>query len=514
MNMRALTSALNFRQRIREFTQRTFGGKRNVNKSLGYKEFLDVSDYRSRFSRNEVANRVVKALPKATWKGGADIIEDVDPTTETEFEAAWADLAERLKIWSKFLQADILAGIGHYSILMIGAPGDLDTPLVRASAEDIVYLQAFCEDDALVQEYEIDIASPRFGMPKFYMVNRTNMSSPTSINSAVVGRRVHWTRILHIADGLLDDNVFGEPRLKCIWNRLDDLEKVAGGGAEAFWRRADAGIQFDLDPTLELDEPAKDLMKKQIEAYEHDMQRMLTTRGVKINQMSSDVADFSNSVNSIISLISAGTGIPQRVLMGSEQAKLASKMDRSNWDERVEDRRKDYAAPHVVRPFIDRMIDLGVLPKPQDGYDVIWTLVRVLDDEQRAQIAGQWANLNKDAGETVVLPNEIRQRVLGLVPIELVQGDYVPPAPAGSPAPTAAQTGEAEWMHVLRSADRFPGSRPSYRARLLRRRQARDRQKQAAESRSSEGRTRDLLDHEQGDHGLRKGPDTEVQATD
>ena len=291
---------------------------------------------------------------------------------------------------------------------------------------------------------------------------------------------------------------------------------MAGGGAEAFWRRADAGIQFDLDPTLEVDEPAKEAMKKQIEAYEHDLQRMLTTRGVKIKQMGSDVADFSNSVNSIISLISAGTGIPQRVLMGSEQAKLASKMDRSNWDERVEDRRKDYAAPHVVRPFIDRMIDLGVLPKPKDGYDVLWTLVRVLDDEQRAQIAGQWANLNKDAGETVVLPNEIRQRVLGLVPIELVQGDYVPPTPpaAGSPAPTAAQKGEAEWMHILRSADRFSGSRSSYHTRLLRRRQARDRQEQAAESGRESEQDRDLRGDGSGDRSIQEVPEAVVQPAD
>jgi hypothetical protein len=122
----------------------------------------------------------------------------------------------------------------------------------------------------------------------------------------------------------------------------------------------------------------------------------------------------------------------------------------------------------------------------------------VLDDEQRAQVAGQWANLNKDAGETVVLPNEIRTRVLGLVPLELVQGDYVPPAERpenqqpgapgapGSPAPTAAQTGEAEWMHVLRSADRFSGARPTYRERLLRRRQALDQQREAAEGGRSE----------------------------
>lgn len=504
MNIKTLAGALNFRQRIREIAQRTFGGKRNVYRSLGYKEFLDIADYRSRFARNEVANRVVKALPKATWKGGAEIIEDEDPTLETPFEEGWNDLAERLKIWSKFLQADILAGIGHYAILLIGAPGNLDSPLETANAEDIVYLQPYCEDDATIAEYEIDITSPRFGMPKYYMVNRTNMASPTSVNSAAVGRRVHWTRVLHIADGLLDDNVFGEPRLKCIWNRLDDLEKVAGGGAEAFWKRADAGIQFDLDPTLEVDEPAKAKLREQIDAYEHDLQRMLTTRGVKANQLGSDVADFSNSVNSIISLISAGTGIPQRVLMGSEQAKLASKMDRSNWDERVEDRRKDYAAPHVVRPFIDRMILLGVLPTPKDGYDIKWTLVRVLDDEQRAQIAGTWAELNSKAGETIVLPNEIRTRVLGLVPIELVQGDYVPPAqrpenqPPGSPAPTAAQKGEAEWIHVLRSADRFSGPCPTYRQRLLQRRQARDQQKQTTGRVEASGRAGYLRRSERG----------------
>ncbi len=516
-SLRAATVALNFRQRLREVMQKTFGGRRNVAKSLGYKPFLDVADYRSRFARNEVANRVVKALPKATWKGGAEIIEDVDPNTETPFEAAWNDLAERLKIWSKFLQADVLSGIGHYAILLIGAPGNLDSPLETATSEDIAYLQAFCEDDALISEYEIDITSPRFGLPKFYMVNRTNMSSPTSINSAVVGRRVHWSRILHMADGLLDDNVFGEPRLKCIWNRLDDLEKVAGGGAEAFWRRADAGTQFDLDPTLDVDEPAKQAMKDQIEGYEHDLQRLLTTRGVTIKQLGSDVADFSNSVNSIISLISAGTGIPQRVLMGSEQAKLASQMDRSNWDERVEDRRKDYAAPHVVRPFIDRMIELGVLPKPVDGYDVIWTLVRVLDDGQRAEIAAKWAALNSAAGETVVLPDEIRQRVLGLVPLDLVRGDYVPPSeqtPEGSPAPTAAQKGEAEWMHILRSADRFSGARPTHRERRLRRRQAIDRATSAAGSGGGSGQAGGPGGNGEGDSGVRKEPEALLSATD
>jgi hypothetical protein len=141
-----------------------------------------------------------------------------------------------------------------------------------------------------------------------------------------------------------------------------DLEKVVGGGAEAFWRRADRGMQLDLDPTIDVSQEQKDAMKVQLEEYEHELRRILTTRGVKINELGSDVADFKSPVDAIMALISAGTGIPQRVLMGSEQGKLAAKQDRANWDNRVTDRQSDFAGPLVLRPFIDKMIAIKALP--------------------------------------------------------------------------------------------------------------------------------------------------------
>jgi hypothetical protein len=497
MTFRSLMLNWDVRSRLAEIVGKTFGGKRDLYRALGYKRVLDIQDYRSRYERNAVANRIVKALPMATWKGGADVIEDDNPSTETTFEAAWSDLAERLKIWQVLKRADILAGIGRYSIILIGAPGELETPLLSVNPDEIAYLQPYAEDDAKIQEFETDITNPRFGHPRFYNVSRTNMASSTVLNAAQVGRRVHYTRVIHVADGLLDDSIFGEPRLQAIWNLLDDLEKVTGGGAEAFWRRADRGMQFDLDPTLTLDQPAKDAMKEQIKEYEHGLRRYLTTRGVDVKELGSDVADFSKPVESIISQIAAGTGIPQRVLMGSEQAKLAATMDRSNWDDRVQDRREDFADPYIVRPFIDRMISLGALPEPgPTGYDVKWTQLRVLDDSQRADVAVKWATLNNYTSETVVTPNDIRERVLGLPPLEYVIGpepggglnpvgpkvptpggnsdpNGVPPDPTThDPKVSAARKGEAEGDHVLRSADRFSRSRPTYRQLLLRRRAA------------------------------------------
>jgi hypothetical protein len=426
MNIRSLTSALFFRSQLADAAGRSFAGKRDLFKALGYDRLLTPAKYRDRYRRNEVANRIVKALPKATWRAGAEIIEDEDPTTETPFEKAFIDLDHRLKIWDKFKRTDILAGIGRYAIILIGAPGALDTPLESASADDIAYLTPYAEEDAMIETFDIDIQSPRFGLPMYYTVKRTSMSNAQALNSAVVGRRVHFTRVHHVADGLLDDNIYGEPRLECVWNRLDDLEKVAGGGAEAFWRRADRGMQFDLDPTLELGEGEEAVAEKarirnQIEEYEHGLRRFLLTHGMKVSELGSDVADFKTSVESIMSLISTGCDIPQRVLMGSEQGKLAAKQDRASWDNRVTDRQNEWAGPCVVRPFVDRLIELGALPSSED-FEVRFSSITTMDDEQRSKIAGEWAGLNSAAGQTVVTGDEIRERVLQLPPLALPVG--------------------------------------------------------------------------------------------
>lgn len=426
MDLRALVDAamLGFRGRLAEAAGKTFGGRRDLFKVLGYKRSLLPTDYRSRYRRNEVANRIVKARPLATWRGAA-VIEDEDPTVVTPFEQAFLDFDTRLKFWDKMRRADILSGIGRYAIILIGAPGELDQPLVSVSGpEDIAYLQPYAEEDATIELYEADKASPRFGLPVRYSVKRTGLTSPDARNSAMVGRSVHWTRVLHISDGLLDDNIFGEPRLECVWNRLDDLEKIAGGGAEAFWRRADAGRVFDIDPDMELDPEAEKAFKKQVVEYEHDLRRNLLTRGLKVESLGSDVADFKNQVEALMSLISVGCGIPQRVLMGSEQGKLAAKQDRANWDNQITDRQNDYADACCTRPAIARFIELGALPAPKaDLYDVRFSSLTTMDDEQRAGMAKEWASLNTTAGDMVVTVDEIRERCLDLPPLD----DVLPP---------------------------------------------------------------------------------------
>lgn len=389
--MRAASSILLNRVNFATQAGLTFNGQRDTFKALGYKKVLLPDDYRQRYLRNGVAASIVEALPKATWRGGAELIEDDEKEELTPFETAWAAFNQRLNVWRTFMQADTLCGIGRFAIILIGAPGDVNTALpTKLDAKQIMYLAPFYEGDALVSKFEIDTTNPRFGMPVEYMLRR-QMQPNTIIQPPTVGvgRPVHYSRVIHVADNMLDDRVYGIPRLERVWNLLDDLEKITGGGSEAFWKRADAGMHFKLDPMLKTKPEDITKMKEEVEDYTNKLKRNLTTRGVDIDTLNSSVADFKAPSDALMGLISAATRIPQRILTGSERGELASTQDRANWEERVMDRRHEFAGPMVVRVFVDRMIQLGVLPTPAK-YDVAWPEVASMTLAERAETAVKW----------------------------------------------------------------------------------------------------------------------------
>jgi hypothetical protein len=422
--LRALISPLMQRWNLANLAGVTFGDKRDLYAALGYRRQLVPSDYRARYLRNGIAARIIDVLPQETWRGGGELVEDEDPETITELEEAWDALEQRLSMWSAFQRADILAGLGRYSVLLIGAPGEMSDPLPRGTGqEDVLYVTPFAEEDALIDTLVTDTTNPRFGLPEFYQLKRTYNSIQTPAQQ--FGRGVHWTRVLHISDGNLDDMVYGIPRLERVWNLLDDLEKVTGAGAEAFWLRAHQGYQFDLDKELELTPEAEAALKDETDEFAHGLKRMVRTRGVKMTTLGSDVADFKGPAGAILEQISAAIGIPQRVLLGSERGELASSQDQSSWDDQIHDRREAFAAPRIVRPFVARLAEFGYLPQV-DEYEVRWPEIKNVDEAQRVDMAQKLATMNKSMGAIVITPDEIRDRVLELPPLADVDTEMEP----------------------------------------------------------------------------------------
>lgn len=427
--------------RLRWFRQAgiTFDGRRDTYQILGYQRLLANRDYRARYLRGGVAGRIVDALPNATWRGSMELIEDEKPKTDTAFEKAWKELDTRLQIQAKLSRVDKLSRLSTYAVLLIGAPGELETELPRGGPNQLLYLTPFIggggplnsmritplsdDADCVIQSFETDAKNARFGQPATYQIKRTDFSSPDFL------RPVHWTRIIHIAENVLEDEVYGQPALERVWNLLDDLEKVTGGGAEAFWLRANAGLHLDVDKDLMVkDKPGEpselDKLKQQAEDYSNQMVRMMRTRGVSVNQLGSDVANFSSPADAILTQIAGATTMPKRILTGSEMGELASSQDRDNWKDQVNGRQTGYAGPYIVRRLVARLIEYGYLPTPAGGeraYEVRWPHIQTLTDQEKAEGAAKWASVNQTFGVTVFTEEEIRDHWYQMEPAD--EGD-------------------------------------------------------------------------------------------
>ncbi len=416
-------SALIQRANLASRLGQQFGGKRDIYNALGYKKDLTYDDYYNCYDRQDIAGRVVDMPASATWRNVPKIKEDDDEEKDTAFEEAWKGLSKRLKVWHYMERADRLAGIGRYAVLVIGVRGSgtLSDPLEKSSLkkpEDIIYLSPFSERSAEIATWETDPGSPRFGRPLTYKIDFAG-DLKGSVRFTAGQQIVHHTRVIHVADGLLEDEVFGRPRLRRVINLFYDMAKVAGGSAEMFWQGAFRGLHADLRDEHELGPDDEKNMTTEIDEYIHGLRRYIRTQGIDLKTLGGETPDPRGVFEVLISLISGATGIPKRILIGSERGELSSSQDETNFNSYIHERQIHFAEPMVLRPFIDKLIEFGALPEPKEPYKVEWPNLFELDDKDKAEIADKKAaTIQKYAStitaEEVVPIPEFREKILGL----------------------------------------------------------------------------------------------------
>jgi hypothetical protein len=384
-------SAMVQRSRLAQSLGITFGGKRDLYETLGYKKELCYNDYAARYERCGVARRVVEAVASSAWRNSPIVRSDAE---NDPFNEAWDELVERLRLFHYLERADKLAGVGRYAIMLVGVSGgaNLKTPISKVNGpENVIYLSVYGEGNADIKEFDLDPASQRFGFPTLYGVKLNGDIRGGIGNTGITTTDVHYSRVVHLADGLAEDEIFGTPRLKAVWNYLDDMDKVVGGASEAIWRIVDRGIQFNIDKDAEMDPEDDARALEDFEDYVHGNKRYLVTQGVEAKVLGSEMADPRGPFTVLSSLISGTTGIPQRVLFGSERGQLASSQDERNYNSRVKERQVSYAEPTVLRPLIKTFIDINALPKPKGKLVIEWPDLSTQTDRERADVAARYA---------------------------------------------------------------------------------------------------------------------------
>lgn len=396
------------------FMNRFLDPRRSIDDECGFPKTGEVTPqaYRDLYDRECVATRVVEVFPKESWQGLPEVYEDEEVLGESEFDIAWKEVSENLDgdswrdgkdasaLWEHLLRLDILSGIGHFGILLLGLDDgmalDQKVPLktkksgaVVSGARKLLFLRAFDESLVQVTRWEDDPKNPRYGQPAEYLVefNDPANATMTGIGIPTASMKVHWTRVVHAADNKGSSNVYGVPRMRPVLNRLLDLRKLYGGSAEMYWKGAFPGISFETHPQLGGDvtvDAAK--LRDEGENYQNSLQRILISTGMVAKPLAPQVVDPSPQINTQLEAICIQLGVPKRVFMGSERGELASSQDDASWNDRLRDRQSKYVTPRIITPFVDRLIQLGVLPTPEK-YTVKWPDLDSLSDAEKAEIA-------------------------------------------------------------------------------------------------------------------------------
>lgn len=419
-----------------------FNGARDYYNVFGYPRVLTVELLLAKYERQDLATRVVDMPPESTWAyppmiGVAkekDGLRDVSVDTTSEFAKRWIELTQLGQLWPAVLQADKLCAFDSFSIIWLGLPGKADTqaPQIR-NPEDILYMTALGAGNVKIKTYEQDTANPRFGQPLMYEVSM-DRADGSKFTSAV-----HWSRVVHVADLPLQGKMFAIPRLARVYNLLEDIFKVAGASAETYWLIANRGMQVDVDKEMSFQKGDEEALSAELDEYQHQLRRYIRTRGVKITNLGSEVADPSGTFDKLLGLLAAATSIPQRILLGAEAGQLASEQDRANWAEYIERRRITYAQPYILLPIVQRLEMLGLVKKGTSKNMVfVWPDAFHQSPLEQAETMSAKAraliNISRQSQYGTPYVGRKEARVwLGLSP-ELAEDDEYPPPPAAKPA--------------------------------------------------------------------------------
>lgn len=387
-----------------------FDPRRNVEDEVGAPRLSDTinpEEYLQFYDRDAIAARVVEVYPKECWQTQPSVYETEDGEEATPFEVAWDALGrqttglpdyyqdeEGSPILAELKTLDILCGIGHHGAGLFGLDDGrpLHEPAQPRPGQKLLFFRAFPEAQAVVIRWESDPKSPRHGMPLAYNVtlNDPREDIQTGLGQSVGTHQVHWTRILHVADTwhqAHSSKVYAAPRMRPVWNNLLGLHKMYAGDPEAFWKNSLMKFFLETHPQLGGDVRIdRQGLRDQLEPFINGYEQFFSLMGMSAKPIAPVVADPTAHLAAQIEAICIKLGCPVRIFKGSERGELASSQDDDAWNDRLKERQQSFITPHLIRPFVNRLIWLGVLPQPS-GFSVYWPDLTSQSEADSASVA-------------------------------------------------------------------------------------------------------------------------------
>ena len=382
--------------------------RRDIYSECRYPKSIKAKEYKFMYERNGVAARVNDIYPDECWALEPAVYESEDTSETTAFEKAWNELTSvseepdgdtNLNVIHYLHRLDQVSGIGRFGLMFLGlddgrnwaqiVPGINEKGMRsgQTAKHKLLYLRTFDETQVEIKEFQRKQNNPRNGLPLYYEIdfvdpNETNRNGSVNKNRQIV----HWSRVIHFGDALKTNEVYGTPRQKSVFNWLLDFQKVIGGAGEMFYKGGFPGLFLQSYPELGQVTVDKEKTLEEVALMQEGLQRALLLTGMEANLQAPAVASPEYHIRGILNAIAIAKGIPTRIFMGSEEAKLSSTQDGLTWNKRLRRRQTRELTPNLLREFVRRLIMFGVVPRPRRVL-VDWPDLNTLTDEEKATIA-------------------------------------------------------------------------------------------------------------------------------
>jgi len=385
-----------------------------LDKMFGYPDTPHLNDYIKYYRRYGVANTIVRAFPDECWKTPPRISDDIDANEPTTFEKAVDEYLKSINFLMYAKRADVLSQLNSFSVILIGFndseainDGEFvhdetvfsrvvgwDKPVEAQELDKerpINYLIPYVfGPNVFINQYYQDPSTEKFNTPQMYTINTgtgysqlsgfdvigstSNIGSPISTSTLpAVSMQVHESRVIHIAYEALQNDVWGKPILEKCYDTLLDLKKVTGGDAEIFKLSGRGGVVFTADKDINIDKRSKSEAKAALDEYSSDQNRYLMIEGFNPNVINFNHPNTKDSFETHARKLSSDTQIPMSRLFSAERGELRGDQDEKNFLSKVVQRQSEFCEPVILRPFVDKLIELGIVPEPQGGeYEVVW----------------------------------------------------------------------------------------------------------------------------------------------
>lgn len=423
------TSTMMVRDRLANALGQSHGGERDIYEVYGYPEQPSFNIMYQYASRQGMAHRIVRGVPKSCWSDGFKMYADDTLKTEIlEDELAAICAAD---FTSVAMRADALNRIGRFSAIFVGVPDGLDPrePIgsVRGKALDVIYFRPFAYDGIEPHKYDNDPMSPRFGQPEEYQMQVMGRGDNEK-DHARMPIIAHWTRVIHIVEEPFDSDIEGVPALQPVFNRILDLDKVLGGSAEAYFRNARGKIGFEVDSDfgteLLCDADAKASFDRAARSFTNNQQDQIVSVGSKIVPISTAHQSPIDTVKALMWEVSGYTRIPIRYLTGEGSGQLAGSEDKLAYNSLIADRQLTFCNK-IAERMLEILGECGAITVP-DEYHIEWNIQDSTSEAEKAGIMAQKSaalagilNATAASGEGVDLESALTE--VGFEEIEVVE---------------------------------------------------------------------------------------------